>query len=277
MEVYILTEDAYDSLRGNVYIDQGVECYLDSTLRSEWDRVYHRVRYIFKHSLPTEEQLITVPDKEAEESERGRLIFDGLRDLSPLQASSKLLWTTLTHYTYRDFCCSKWFKEADRQSDRKKLADRILNRMFYRAGLNGVQRNAIARYYWGAKKTHNLWNSEDIGATQINFPDPYYLTNYMLNDSQIWQDTMQRAIGASDFLRLTYLMSSHRVLEYLLEKTQRNVIKGEHYSKWLSKFFTCWINGSSYRALSVDEAITMFTNEAVFLLSREQGEDRVVL
>lgn len=269
VEIYILTEAAYDRLRGNIYTNEGVECYLDSTSRSEWDHVCHRIRCVFDHNLPTEEQLINVVNKAAQESERGRLIFEGLRELTPLQASNKLLWTTLTHYTYREFCCSKWFREADRQSDRKKLADRILNRMFYRAGLNGVQRNAIARYYWGAKKTHNLWNSEDIGGTQIAFSDPYYLTNYMLNDSQIWQDTMQRAIGASDYLRLTYLVSSQQILEYLIDKTQRNVIKGEHYSKWLSKFFTCWINGSSYRSLSVDEAIRMFTNEAVFLLSRE--------
>jgi hypothetical protein len=143
--------------------------------------------------------------------------------------------------------------------------------MFYRAGLNGVHRNAIARYYWGAKKTHELWKSEDIGPTQFTFADPYYLTDYMLNDSQIWQDTMQRAIGASDYLRFVYLISSQRVLEYLGNTTQRNVINKEHYSKWLSRLFTCWINGSSYRLLSVDEAIDKFTSEAILLLSRGQG------
>jgi len=271
MEIYILTEDAYESLRTKVYADEGVDSYLDSTLRGKWDTDYRLVRYALKYELPAQEKLINVPSKDLEESERGKLIFNSFRDLTPLQASNKLLWTTLTHYTYRDFCCSKWFKEADRQSDRKKLADRILNRMFYRAGLNGVQRNAIARYYWGARKTHELWKSEDIGPTHLAFADPYYLTNYMLNDSQIWQDTMQRAIGASDYLRFVYLISSQRVLEHLRETTQRNVIKGEHYSKWLSKLFTCWINGSSYRSLSVDEAIDKFTGEAILLLSREQG------
>jgi len=271
MEIYILTEEAYENLRGQVYTDVGVESYLDYRLRSKWDCDYRLVRCVLKYELPTQEELINVSSKDLEESVRGKLIFNSFRDLTPLQASSKLLWTTLTHYAYRDFCCSKWFKETDRQSENKKLADRILNRMFYRAGLNGVQRNAIARYYWGAKKTHELWKSEDIGPTRLTFLEPYCLTDYMLNDSQVWQDTMQRAIGASDYLRFVYLISSQRVLEYLREKTQRNVIRGEHYSKWLSKLFTCWINGSSYRSLSVDEAINMFTGEAIFLLSRERG------
>lgn len=270
MEIYILTIEAYDNLRDKVYADEGTESYLDPTLRSNWDSDYRLVRCVLKYELPTQEQLIDVPSNDLHESERGKLIFNSFRDLTPLQASSKLLWTTLTHYTYREFCCSKWFKHTDRQSDRKKLADRVLNRMFYRAGLNGVQRNAIARYYWGVKKTHELWKSEDIGPTRYNFPEPYHLTDYMLNDSQIWQDTMQRAIGASDYLRFVYLISSIQVLDYLREKTRRNTIKGEHYSKWLSKLFTCWINGSSYKSLSVDDAIDNFTGEAVYLLSREE-------
>lgn len=271
MEIYILTEEAYENLRSSVYTVEGTESYLDSALRNKWDYDYRLVRCALTSELPTQEQLVDGPSKDLNESERGKLIFNSLRDLTPLQASSKLLWTTLTHYTYREFCCSKWFKETDRQSDQKKLADRILNRMFYRAGLNGVQRNAIARYYWGAKKTHELWKSEDVGPTRSTFLDPYYLTDYMLNDSQIWQDTMQRAIGASDYLRFAYLVSSQNVLEYLRARTQRNVISGEHYSKWLSKLFTCWINGSSYRSLAVDDAIDKFTGEAIYLLSREQG------
>jgi hypothetical protein len=271
MQIYILTEDGYESLRSKVYTENGANGYLDSALRGMWDTDYRRVRYTLKNELPAQEKLHAVFNKDSEESERGKLIYNCFRDLTPLQASSKLLWATLTHYSYRDFCCNKWFRDSDKHADRKKLAERVMNRMFYRAGLNGVQRNAIARYYWGAKKTHELWKSEDIGPTTLKFTDPYYLTEYMLNDSQVWQDTMQRAIGASDYLRFVYLISSQRVLEYLRETTQRNVIRNDHYSKWLSKLFTCWINGSSYRSLSVDEAIGKFTGEAILLLSREQG------
>ena len=271
MEIYILTEAAYESLRGSLYTVEGAARYLDSTLGDRWDCAYNRMRCELKYDLPTQEQLVGMSGQKLEEGHRGRLFLQSFRDLTPLQASNKLLWTTLTHYEYRDFCCSKWFKETDRQSDPKKLEDRILNRMFYRAGLNGIQRNAIARYYWGAKKTYELWKSVDVGPTSFISSDSYYLTDYMLNDSQIWQDTMQRAIGASDYLRFAYLRSSINVLEYIRERTQRNVICGEHYSKWLSKLFTCWINGSSYRSLSVDEAIDKFTKEAICLLSREQA------
>jgi len=272
METYILSESAYNALKDRVYTAEGRDAYLDSSLRCKWESDFYRIRFALKYELPTLEQMLA-EEKGKEESNRGKLIFNSFRDLTPLEASNKLLWTSLAHFEYDAFCCSKWFKNVGPAADHKKFQDRILNRMFYRTGLNGVHRNSIARYYWGAKKTYDLWKSPDVGSVSYSFSDPYSITEYMMNDSQIWQDTMQRAIGASDYLRFTYLVSSIMIREYLLEKSGKNTISSEHYSKWLSKLFTCWINGSSYRSLSVDDAIQKFYNEALYLLPAEVGQD----
>ena len=269
MKINILTEESYDELKCSLDSPLGMEIYLMQGSK-KWEELNRRTV-----SLPTDlasEESLGDPRDFTLESMRGKLIYDSFRDISPIDASNKLLWSTLCHYHYKTFVAARWFKglaEVPSEVDKLKKLQRVfISRYFYRPGMNGAQRNAIARYYWACKKTIGLWNSPDVGSTRRKSDDLYELTDFMMNDQQIWQDTMQRGFGASDYLRFIYLRSSQELKNHLLQKKGSHSINDEHFSKWLSKLFLCWINGRSYKHWSADETVDSFMQDALGILNK---------
>lgn len=111
--------------------------------------------------------------KSKEDLNNTRLIHDAFKDLTPLQASNKYMWTYLCHAIpeYRAYIQDRWMQ------DRRE--NTIRNRFFVTTDGSLLNDNALSRLWWYGHLTYDKDNS-----------NPYALTEILLINQTICTDVM---------------------------------------------------------------------------------------
>ena len=136
-------------------------------------------------------------DGERRDIENVRLVYDALRDLTPVQASDPRFWTFLTHITFWEYMRARW--DVNSVKDEQKV-EYILGHYFVRTGSSrSLIRNGIASLWWYGYLTYDPERR-----------NPYELTSILLKKLDIARNLLERNLGRNRLIL-------HSFLEFLLE------------------------------------------------------------
>lgn len=171
------TEEAYDRLLSS--ISDNTEKYLSD---EEWLPAFFdgQNNYYLKSSVDVQKfNPYYSPGKKdtlqktREDLVNVRLMYESFRQLSPLQASNKYLWTYLCHAVpeYRTYIQDRWM-----QDERENT---IRTRFFVTSADSLRNDNALSRLWWAGYLTYDESNHNH-----------YALTEILLTNQTIWTDVM---------------------------------------------------------------------------------------
>ena len=111
--------------------------------------------------------------KSREDLVNTKLIYNALRNLTPLQASNKYMWTYLCHTNpkCRSYIQDRWMQEEG--------SNKIKNRFFVTTLSSLLNYNALSRLWWYGYLTYDCHDS-----------NPYALTEILLTNQTICKDVM---------------------------------------------------------------------------------------
>lgn len=111
--------------------------------------------------------------KSQEDLVNTRLIFDAFKNLTPLQASNKYMWTYLCHAVpeYRNYIRDRWlYEERD---------NTIKSRFFVTTSGSLLNDNALSRLWWYGYLTYDPDNSNHYALTEILLMNQTICTDVM--------------------------------------------------------------------------------------------------
>ncbi len=150
----------------------------------------------FTLSIPASRAVFTETDLE-----NTRIVYEALRQLTPLQAAQPRLWAYMTHHTYWDYMRRRWAIEGDTDRD---AASFIRERYFFGPNLaRALVRNGIARLWWYGYCSYDAKRS-----------DSFELTAVLLKNLDIAQSILERSFSLN-------ISVTQTLLEALLERDQR--------------------------------------------------------
>lgn len=102
-----------------------------------------------------------------------RLIYDAFRNLTPLQASNKYMWTYLCHAVpeYRNYIRDRWLQEERENT--------IKSRFFVTTTGSLLNDNALSRLWWYGHLTYDRNSSNHYELTEILFTNQTICTDVM--------------------------------------------------------------------------------------------------
>ena len=111
--------------------------------------------------------------KSQEDLVNTRLMYDNFRNLTPLQASNKYLWTYLCHAipAYREYIRDRWMQEERENT--------IKNRFFVTTPNSLLNDNALSRLWWYGYLTYDKNSSNHYALTEILFTNQTICTDVM--------------------------------------------------------------------------------------------------
>ncbi|MEG1668606.1 DUF6339 family protein [Chryseobacterium sp.] len=89
-------------------------------------------------------------------------IYNAMKNLTPLSASNKNMWTYLSHCTYEEYVRNRWLSKAPTQKT-------IAQRYFVNNTKESLFLNALSRLWWGAKITYDENNANHFHLTKVLF------------------------------------------------------------------------------------------------------------
>lgn len=113
------------------------------------------------------------PQKSKEDLENTRLLYDAFKNLTPLQASNKYMWTYLCHAVpeYRAYIRDRWM-----QDDRDNT---IKNRFFVTTPSSLLNDNALSRLWWYGHLTYDQKSNNHYELTEVLFTNQTICTDVM--------------------------------------------------------------------------------------------------
>jgi len=173
MLLSFFTEEAYDELLNNTINNS--EKYLRE---DEWLDKFFRNRLYFKQSsvdvLPFTPQYSSTTKTDEQKSQEdlinARNIYDAFKNLTPVQASNKYMWTYLCHAIpeYRKYILNRW-------TDLRE--NTIKTRYFVTSTKDSLFNNSLSRLWWYAHLTYDSKKQ-----------NPYALTQTLLTNQTICTD-----------------------------------------------------------------------------------------
>jgi hypothetical protein len=99
--------------------------------------------------------------KSQEDLVNTRLIYDAFKNLTPLQASNKYMWSYLCHAIpqYADYIRDRWMREERENT--------IKSRFFVTTPGSLLNDNALSRLWWYGYLTYDRSNSNHYALTEI--------------------------------------------------------------------------------------------------------------
>jgi hypothetical protein len=199
-------------------IPRNVDCYCSS---SPWLEAYAKSqRYALETNLSLPQSFKLHPPTatgQRRDIENVRLVFDALRDLTPVQASDPRFWTYLTHVTFWEYMRTRW--DINSVNDDQKT-EYILGHYFVRTGSSrSLIRNGIASLWWYGYLTYDPERA-----------NPYELTSILLKKLDIARNLLERNLGRNRIIL-------HSFLEFLLEHPEMTDVgnEGRHAVRALVK------------------------------------------
>lgn len=142
MKIKFLSYDTVNRLKND--IGKNLDVYLQGDVSSLIDEgEVFESRMEVKDDCP----VLDIGDHKGD-FENSKKIFKWLNSLDRTLSSDPRLWTFLTHCVFNEYVRKRWSTSVSEGS--------IKDRYFYTgAGLNELNRNAVARLWWGAKRTYD--------------------------------------------------------------------------------------------------------------------------
>tara|TARA_B100000161_G_scaffold260974_1_gene228655 strand:- start:136 stop:918 length:783 start_codon:yes stop_codon:yes gene_type:complete len=174
-------------------------------------------------------KLIPQPSSDADNA---ILIYEALKNLTPIAASNQCLWVTLTHQHFFEYVQQRW-------SLGKSPKNIILSHWFFSGSDRpAYRRNAISGLWWAGHLTYSPWD-KDPSLKFLESDDPYKYTKMMLYLQQIWFDVQERKWGCDLIYRIcfieTFFRLKNRRKEFNLSETA--------LSNAIAKLFTAKLVG----------------------------------
>lgn len=128
--------------------------------------------------------------KSQEDLVNTRLIYDAFRNLTPLQASNKYMWTYLCHAIpeYSAYIRDRWM-----QDERENT---IKNRFFVTTTGSLLNDNALSRLWWYGYLTYDRKNANHYALTEILFTNQTICTDVMDTFNRMNFDRMKGVLLA---------------------------------------------------------------------------------
>lgn len=119
-----------------------------------------------------------------------RLIYDAFRNLTPLQASNKYMWTYLCHAVpeYRNYIRDRWM-----QDERENT---IKSRFFVTTPGSLLNDNALSRLWWYGYLTYDRNSNHHYALTEILFTNQTICTDVMDTFNRMNYDRMRGVLMA---------------------------------------------------------------------------------
>ena len=187
------TEEAYDKLLH--YIPKNAENY---SSQDEWLPVYFGNSDYYKISSVDVNKFVPAYtpgkkddyQKSQEDLVNTRLIYDAFKNLTPLQASNKYLWSYLCHAIpeYRDYIRDRWLQEERENT--------IKSRFFVTTPGSLLNDNALSRLWWYGYLTYDRNNRNHYWMTEILFTNQTICTDVMDTFNRMNFDRMKGVLMA---------------------------------------------------------------------------------
>lgn len=128
--------------------------------------------------------------KSQEDLVNTRLIYEAFRNLTPLQASNKYMWTYLCHAVpeYRSYIQDRWMQE--------ERSNTIKNRFFVTTPGSLLNDNALSRLWWYGYLTYDRHSSNHYALTEILFTNQTICTDVMDTFNRMNYDRMRGVLMA---------------------------------------------------------------------------------
>jgi hypothetical protein len=128
-------------------------------------------------------------------------IYKYLNDLDLSFAAQPVLWTYLTHVTFRQYTQKRWRLPAiipDDEKNLRKAKSLIAERWFYQ-GSKAMSHNALARLWWAAHLTVSPWN-QDVKFKSLKDEDDFIYTRVIFSNQDMHTSLMEREVFQSKTL-----------------------------------------------------------------------------
>ncbi len=188
------TEDAYESLLRD--IPQNTENYASD---EDWLAEYFGNPDSF-YKMSTVDVGAFIPSytpgkkddqqKSQEDLVNTRIMYDAFKNLTPLQASNKYMWTYLCHTNpdCRAYIRDRWMREERENT--------IKNRYFVTTPGSLLNDNALSRLWWYGYLTYDRKNSYHYALTEILFTNQTICTDVMDTFNRMNYDRMRGVLLA---------------------------------------------------------------------------------
>tara|TARA_Y100000589_G_C27142101_1_gene625194 strand:- start:203 stop:985 length:783 start_codon:yes stop_codon:yes gene_type:complete len=138
------------------------------------------------------------------DSDNAILIYEALKNLTPIAASNQCLWATLTHQHFFEYVQQRWPLGKSPKSI-------ILSHWFFSGSDRpAYRRNAISGLWWAGHLTYSPWE-KDPNLKFLESEDPYKYTKMMLYLQQIWFDVQERKWGCDLIYRICFIETFFRL------------------------------------------------------------------
>lgn len=182
-KIKYLREETLDNLKDN--IKNNIEFYREN--KNAWlDYYFDEDLYSleFKDGFNIKFELLKDGGYK-DDFENVKIIYDNLKELTPVQASDERLWSYLTHVNFWDYMTNRWSVKEREEREEEKLVKFIRERYFFRPGNNtdrALSRNGIARLWWYGFISYDETNI-----------DKYHLTKVLLTQQDFGQHLLETA------------------------------------------------------------------------------------
>lgn len=155
--------------------------------------------------IATDLKSIKLGYADKDDFENAKLIYNTLKDLTPLEASNEQFWAYLTHDVFWDYMKNRWsvdkaYKQLSMKKKGRKYTDEniqkyIKERYFFSGTQDrSLMRNGISRLWWYAYCSYD--------DTKAN---PYELTEILLSTADIAQQIVERTYSRNRTITLGIL------------------------------------------------------------------------
>lgn len=188
------TEEAYDNLLHD--IPQNSEYYAGD---EDWLPLYFGGQEGFFKNSTVDVSVFTptyTPGKKddaqktQEDLVNTRILYDAFKNLTPLQASNKFMWTYLCHAIpeYRAYIRDRWMQEERENT--------IKNRFFVTTPGSLLNDNALSRLWWYGHLTYDRKNSNHYALTEVLLTNQTICTDVMDTFNRMNYDRMRGVLLA---------------------------------------------------------------------------------
>tara|TARA_Y100001968_G_scaffold218891_1_gene201568 strand:- start:278 stop:1078 length:801 start_codon:yes stop_codon:yes gene_type:complete len=229
----ILTKDKYNELLYRVDQIAADELTLNY---SEQDTFIFEDKSLIKTQLDIDIDDIKkklIPTKKGD-SKSAIIIYEAFKNLTPISASNKYLWTTLCHREFNSYTKQRWPITKNNEKLDKSL---ITSHYFFMKGgdRRAYRRNSISRLWWASYLTINPWDNNDK-LSFLKSEDEYKYTKIMLSSQQLWFDVLERRWGCDQIYRICYLEAYDKLITSKMH--ERCSLSETNFSNRLARLFT---------------------------------------
>ncbi|WP_097028594.1 DUF6339 family protein [Clostridium peptidivorans] len=189
MQLKYFKQSSVDYLKANItsHMQKG---YYKSN--SQWLNEIFNEEYTIESGINIPQIVLIVPEKQFDvEFENCKIIYEALKDFTLEQASDERLWACLCYTIGWNYMLRRWpVKDTDSAN---KVSERY---MFIRQNNDrALLRNGLSRLWWMAYTTYDK-----------DRENPYELTEFLLKDTNLQQQLMERAFSRNrEFTKLVLI------------------------------------------------------------------------